>query len=116
MNIRRTAAAVTSAAALSVTGVAMAQPAAAAPVFTGGLVNVNVSDIDVDLLNDSLNKNDVRILNNVLNDNQVSVGVVAQVAAQVCNTNVGGILGELRTAQRATCETAYGPIEFTTTR
>ncbi len=114
MNVRRTAAALTSAAALCVSGVALATPATAAPLFTGGLVNVNVSDIDLDLLNDSLNRNDVRILNNVLNDNQVSVGVVAQIAAQICDTNVGGILGELRDTGSSTCETDFGAIEFST--
>lgn len=116
MNIRRTAAAFTTAAALSVTGVAMATPAAAAPVFAGGVVNVNISDVD--LLNDSLNNLDLRILNNVLNGNNVGVGVVAQVAAVVCDTNVGGILGELRDTGRATCEAGNdaGEIVFTLTQ
>ena len=115
MNVRRTSAALMSAAALSVTGVAMATPAGAAPLFTGGLVNVNVSDVD--LLNDSLNRNDVRILNNVLNDNNVGVGVVAQVAAVVCDVNVGGILGQLRDTGTATCEAGdqAGEIVFTAT-
>ena len=116
MTIRRKTAVLMTAAALATTGAAMAQPAAAAaPVFAGGLVNVNVSDVDV--LNDSLNQNDVRILNNldVLNDNNVGVGVVAQVAAVVCDTNVGGILGELRDTGTATCEAGQdaGSIVFT---
>lgn len=102
MNVRRTAAALTSAAALSVTGVAMAQPASAAPVFTGGLVNVNVSNLDL------LNENDVDVLNNVLNRNRVNVGVVAQIAATICDVNVGGVLGELRDTGEATCTTAEG--------
>ena len=114
MTIRRKTAVLMTAAALATTGAAMAQPAAAAaPVFAGGLVNVNVSDVDV--LNDSLDRVDVRILNNVLNDNNVGVGVVAQVAAVVCDTNVGGILGELRDTGTATCEAGQdaGEIVFT---
>ena len=55
-----------------------------------GLVNVNVTDIEI--LRNSLNNNDVRILNNLLNNNQIAVPVSAQepigVAANVCNTTV----------------------------
>ena len=102
MNLRRTSAALMSAAALTVTGVAMAQPASAAPLVTGGLVNVTVSDVDL------LNDNDVDILNDVLNRNRVNVGVVAQIAATVCDTNIGGVLGSLRDTGRATCSTAEG--------
>lgn len=115
MQIRRTAAALTSAAALTVSGVAMAAPAQAQPVFTGGLINVNVTDVN--LLNDSLNDLDLRLLNNVLNDNNVNVGVVAQIAAVVCDANVGGILGQLEDTGTATCEAGNdaGEIVFTAT-
>lgn len=49
MNLRRTSAALTSAAALTVTGIAMAQPATAAPNNTDqrGLVNLDVTDVNV---------------------------------------------------------------------
>ena len=86
----------------------VAAPAQAAPLFTGGLVNVTVTDVDVD----ALNNNQTRILNNVLNDNEVNLGVVAQVAATVCDVNVGGILGELRDTGTAACEAGGGTIEF----
>ena len=105
MPIRRTAAALTSAAALSLTGVAVATPAYAAPVFAGGLVNVNVEDIEI--LNNSLNN--VRILNG----NQVSVGVVAQLQALVCDNNVN-LLGALADTGTATCETEAGDIDLST--
>lgn len=51
MNVRRTAAALTSAAALSVTGIAMAQPAQAAPnnANQNGLVNLALQDTTVQL-------------------------------------------------------------------
>ena len=110
MQIRRTAAALTSAAALSVTGVAMATPATAAPVFTGGLVNVNLSDIQIDVLRNSLNNN--RVLNDVLNDNQVNLGVAAVVIAQVCDTQVG-VLATLVQTGTATCEVGDGSLTFT---
>jgi hypothetical protein len=103
MQIRRTAAALTSAAALSVTGVAMATPASAAPIFTGGLVNVAIDDIAI--LNDSLNN--VRILNG----NQVTVGVVAQVQALVCDTNVN-LLAQLADDGTAECTADGQTINF----
>jgi hypothetical protein len=51
MSIRRTAAAITSAAALSVTGVAMASPASAAPnnANQDGLVNLALQDTNVQI-------------------------------------------------------------------
>ena len=106
MTIRRKTAVLMTAAALATTGAAMAQPASASPVFAGGLVNVAVEDVEI--IEDSLNN--IRILN----DNQVSVGVVAQVVAQLCETNVGGILGELRETGEAACTTDNGDeINFT---
>ncbi|MDP3801117.1 hypothetical protein [Brevundimonas sp.] len=66
---------------------------AAAPAIAqnqDGLVNVNITDIDI--LRNSLNKNDVDVLNNLLANAQVSVPVVVQVpvgiAANVCGTTV----------------------------
>ena len=104
MQIRRTAAALASAAALSVAGVATAAPASAEPVFTGGLVNVAIDDIEI--LNNSLNN--VRILNN----NQVTVGVVAQVQALVCDTNVN-LIGQLVDDGTAQCMADGQMIDFT---
>lgn len=83
MQIRRTAAALTSAAALSVTGVAMATPASAAPVFTGGLVNVTVTDV-VD---------DVTV---VVQDINVGVGAALGIAANVCDVNVNVLAQQFR--------------------
>ena len=114
MSIRRTAAALTSAAALSVTGVALtATPAAAAgPVFTGGLINVGVNVTDIEVLRNSLNNNQVRILNNVLNDNEVNLAVAATVIAQVCNTQVGVVATLVQTGE-ASCDVPGGTIDFT---
>jgi hypothetical protein len=103
--MKRTIAA--AAGALAMTGGAafMATPAQAQPVFTGGLVNVNVTDVsvlnDVDVLRNS------RILNNVLNNNNVSVGVAANIAAQVCaDANVAAVIAEIRDTGGFSCESA----------
>ncbi len=83
----------------------LAAPAdAAAPTFTGGLVNVTVSNVDI--LNGVNVLNNSPILNNVLNGNNVAVGVAANVAAAVCDVNVGGILGTLRSTGTFTCTAA----------
>jgi hypothetical protein len=72
MHIRRTAATLASVAALGFTGVALAAPASAQPVVTGGLINVTAVDlVDVE---------DVIV--------QVPVGV----AANVCNVSVAAVL------------------------
>ena len=56
----------------------------------GGLVTVQVANVDV--LRNSLNNNDVDVLNNLLNNNQVSLPVNVQVpvgiAANVCGISV----------------------------
>jgi hypothetical protein len=83
MQIRRTAAALTSAAALSVTGIAMATPAQAAPIFTGGLVNITIVDA-------------VDITDNVV---QVPVGV----AVNVCNVSIAAVFAVAGT-DGAACE------------
>ena len=49
MQIRRTAVTLASVAALGIGGVALAAPASAQPVFTGGLVNVNIEDVNVQI-------------------------------------------------------------------
>ena len=88
MQIRRTAAALMSAAALSVTGVAMATPAQAAPTNTAvggaaGLVaavlQLQTGDIDVAVIDGDVNVavenvlNNNRVLQNFLNNNTVVV-------------------------------------------
>lgn len=96
MQIRRTAAALTSAAALGFTGIAVATPASAAPV-QDGLVNVAVGDVTI------------------LQD--VNIGVAAQVAAQVCGVKVGpvAVLGRAVDRSGATstvCNSAQGPVRI----
>jgi hypothetical protein len=49
MRIRRTVASLASVAAIGVGGVALAAPASAQPIFTGGLVNVNIEDVNVQI-------------------------------------------------------------------
>ncbi|WP_138734470.1 hypothetical protein [Modestobacter excelsi] len=49
MQIRRTAATLASVVALGIGGVALAVPASAQPIFTGGLVNVNIEDVNVQI-------------------------------------------------------------------
>lgn len=85
-------------AALTVGAVA---PASAAPVITGGLVNVTVVDS----------------LNNVLSDNQVGVGVAANVAAAVCGVTVPvAVLARQVVAQRGSfsCPVSADPTQTLT--
>ncbi len=84
MQIRRTAATLASVAVLGMGGVALAVPASAQPIFTGGLVNIAVTD--------------------VLNGNQVAVNVPVGVAANVCGVSV---------AVLATPAPAPGPVDCT---
>ena len=72
--IRRSAVALATA-TLSITGVGMATSASAAPVITGGLVNVTVVDL-VDLTN-------------------TSVTVPVTVAAQICGVSVQALVVDL---------------------
>ena len=69
-------------------GVLGASPASAAPVVTGGLVNVTVTDV----LND----------NTVLQDVNVSLGAALGVAANVCDTSVNVLARQLKSGG-ATC-------------
>lgn len=89
MQIRRTATALTSAAALGLTGIAVATPAQAQPIVTGGLVNVVVVDaVDV-----------------VLQDVNVGVAAALALAANVCDVNVNVLATQLGDGD-ATCENA----------
>lgn len=49
MSIRSSVISLAGVAVLGVGGVALAAPASAAPVFTGGLVNVNIEDVNVQI-------------------------------------------------------------------
>lgn len=71
----------------------MAAPAQAAPLFTGGLVNLTITDtIDGD----------------VLSDNNVAVGAALGLAANVCDTNVNVLVADFRDAGSATCTSDAG--------
>jgi hypothetical protein len=69
-----------------------APPANAAPLVTGGLVNVTVNDVEI------------------LND--VNVGAAIQAAANICDVNVNVLARQLRT-DGATCTSETGPVEIT---
>lgn len=49
MSIRSSVISLAGVAVLGVGGVALAAPAGAAPLFTGGLVNVNIEDVNVQI-------------------------------------------------------------------
>lgn len=101
--MKRTLAATAGALALTGGTAFMATPAQAAPVVTGGLVNVTVTDvIDGGVVN--------------VENNNVGVAAVVGIAANVCDVNVGGILGELRKTGTATCESAVDQRNFTFTQ
>ena len=75
---------------LAVAGTVMAAPPAqAAPVVTGGLVNVTVTDV-ID---------DVTV---VVQDVNVSVGAALRIAAAICDVNVNVLAEQLRRGG-ATC-------------
>ena len=78
MMLKKTIATAGTAGLLTAGSFGMAAPAQAAPLFTGGLVNVTITDT----LND----------NNILNDVTVIVAIPVGVAANVCGTSVA-ILG-----------------------
>jgi hypothetical protein len=75
-------------------GVAAATPAEAAPLVTGGLVNVTVTD--------TLNNNQV------LNDVNVGVGAALGLAANVCDVSVGVLARQLHTGGATCTSTATG--------
>jgi hypothetical protein len=95
---RKAAVAVFAGAALTTGALA---PASAAPVITGGVVNVTVADS----------------LNNVLSSNDVGVGVAANIAAAVCGTTVPvAVLATQVVAQGGTfsCPVAANPNQVLT--
>ena len=85
------------AASIAIAGPALAQNA-------GGLVTVQVTDVDI--LKNSLNNNDVDVLNNLVNNNQISVPVNLQVpigiAATVCDVSANVLAKQVKGGE-ATC-------------
>ncbi len=74
--------------------VGLAAPAQAAPLVTGGLVNVTITDT----LND----------NEILSRNNVSLGAALGVAANVCDVNVNVLARQLRNGGATCTSTASG--------
>ena len=70
----------------------VAPMASAAPVVTGGLVNITVTDV----------------ANNVLNNNNVALGAALTVAANVCNVPVSVLATQLNTGSATCTNTANG--------
>lgn len=88
MNIRRSLATAGAASAIAVTSLGAAAPAHAAPVVTGGLVNVTIVDA-VDI-------------------SQVTVQVPVSVAATVCDVNVAILLAAIEDTGTANCTAEAG--------
>lgn len=89
---KKTLVAVFAGAALCVGGAAT--PASAAPLITGGLVNVTVTDV---------------IDGDVLSNNNVSVGAALGIAANICDVGVNVLATQLGDAGTTTCtSTASG--------
>lgn len=88
MNIRRSLATVGAAGALAVTSLGVAAPAQAAPVVTGGLVNVTIVDA-VDI-------------------SRVTVQLPVAVAANVCDVDVAILLAEIQDTGTANCTATAG--------
>jgi len=75
-------------------------PAQAAPVITGGLVNVTVTDV---------------LRNVTVQDINVALGVALGVAANACDVNVNVLAQQLRNGS-ATCQNATDPVTATITQ
>ena len=100
MNVRRSIATVGAAGALAAGSMFLAAPAqAAAPVVTGGLVNVTITDVDL------LNNVDVTALN----------GVTLQVAAEVCGVSLNVLATDLAPDGYAVCDITQDADSTTTT-
>ena len=81
-----------------------AVPAAQQPVVIGGgLLNVQIGSIQV--------IDDVEV-RNVLNNLTVSIGVAANIAANVCGVNVGVLASDLARGADFACETADQFVEI----
>lgn len=83
----RTKRALATLAATGALAIVPAVPAMASPIVTGGLVNVTVTDV----------------ANNVLNNNNVGVGAALNVAANVCGVGVNVLASQLGTSGPISC-------------
>ena len=99
--MRIKAAVLAGAMALGTAGVASAQRPI---VGAGNLINVQVGSIEI--------IDDVEV-RNVLNDLTVSVGVAANIAANVCGVAVGVLATDLARGANVACETADQFVEIT---
>ena len=100
MNVRRSIATVGAAGALATGSLFVASPAQAAPVFTGGLVNVTVVDaLDVEI-----------------RDVNVALGAAVAIAANVCGVNVAALAADFVQDGSATCENEQTGQEVTITQ
>ena len=79
MNIIRRSGVVVASGLIITGAMGVATPASAAPLVTGGLVNVTVTDV--------LNDNTVTVLDNA----NISVAAAVKLAAQICGTSIGVI-------------------------
>lgn len=98
MNVRNRIAAAGAAGAVLLSGAAAFSPADAAPVITGGLVNVTVVDV--------LSGDQIQVLN----------GVTLNVAAQVCGVAVNVLATELGPTGTAVCNATSTTITTVTQR
>lgn len=102
MMLKKTIATAGTAGLLTAGTLGLAAPAQAAPVITGGLVNVTITEVD--LLNDSVNNNTV----------QVGVGAALALAANVCDVNVNVLARQFRNGG-ATCTNTVDDVRSTVT-
>lgn len=82
----------------------VASTSTSAQQFGRGLVNVQVGSIEI--------VDDVEV-RNVLNDLTVSIGVAANIAANVCGVSVGVIARDLARGGEVACETAEQFVDIT---
>jgi hypothetical protein len=71
---------------------AVAPMATAAPIITGGLVNITVTDV----------------ANNLLRNSNVGVGAALNIAANVCDVSVGVLASQLHTGSSTCTNNANG--------
>src|SRR5688572_9452196 len=104
MNLKKMATAAALAGALAIP-MATTTTSAQAPINVGGgLVNVQVGTIEI--------IDDV-VVRNVLNDLTFSVGVAANIAANVCGVSVGVLASDLARGADFACETAEQFVDIT---
>ncbi len=92
MMLKKTLATVGTAGLLTAGSMGLVAPAQAAPIVTGGLVNVTVVDL----------------LDVTLTDVNVALGAALGLAANVCDVNVNVLARQLRTGGATCTSTASG--------